>query len=179
MVGGRLAYQEVGFLPPSPLCSNHPRRIVSVRGGILQMRFVLFVFALCVATPAYAHGGGLNHCGCHINHKTGDCHCHRDYGRCDCSCRPPSCGGLKEDTDDEAVQLGKFLSARVQARGGGGQKGTAQSNGSSTHVRSYTKKDGTYVAPHQRSAPNHTKTDNYSTKGNVNPYTGKPGTKDP
>jgi len=47
------------------------------------------------------------------------------------------------------------------------------------HVRGYTKKDGTYVQPHERSAPNHTKADNWSTKGNVNPYTGKPGTKNP
>ncbi len=44
-------------------------------------------------------------------------------------------------------------------------------------VRGYTRKDGTYVAPHVRTAPNSTKSDNYSTKGNVNPYTGKPGTK--
>jgi hypothetical protein len=44
------------------------------------------------------------------------------------------------------------------------------------HVSGYTKKDGTYVAPHQRTAPNSTKADNYSTQGNVNPYTGKEGT---
>lgn len=30
---------------------------------------------------------------------------------------------------------------------------------------------------HYRSSPNSTKSDNYSTKGNYNPYTGKPGTK--
>lgn len=46
-------------------------------------------------------------------------------------------------------------------------------------VRGYTKKNGTYVAPHQRTNPNSTKMDNYSTKGNVNPYTGKAGTKSP
>lgn len=46
-------------------------------------------------------------------------------------------------------------------------------------VHGYTKRDGTYVAPHERTAPNHTVLDNYSTKGNVNPYTGKPGTKNP
>lgn len=45
------------------------------------------------------------------------------------------------------------------------------------HVKGYTRKDGTYVQPHERSAPNKTKNDNYSTKGNVNPYTGKAGTK--
>jgi hypothetical protein len=46
-----------------------------------------------------------------------------------------------------------------------------------TYVKGYTKKNGTYVAPHYRSSPNSTKSDNYSTKGNVNPYTGKAGTK--
>lgn len=45
-------------------------------------------------------------------------------------------------------------------------------------VKGYTKSDGTYVAPHYRSKPNSTKLDNYSTKGNVNPYTGKVGTDD-
>lgn len=46
------------------------------------------------------------------------------------------------------------------------------------YVKGYTKKDGTYVAPHYRSTPNSSKLDNYSTKGNINPYTGKVGTKD-
>ena len=44
-------------------------------------------------------------------------------------------------------------------------------------VRGYQRKDGTYVAPHVRSSPNGTASDNWSTKGNVNPYTGKVGTK--
>lgn len=44
-------------------------------------------------------------------------------------------------------------------------------------VRGYYRKDGTYVRPHKRSSPNSTKSDNWSTKGNVNPYTGKAGTK--
>lgn len=45
------------------------------------------------------------------------------------------------------------------------------------HVKGYTRKDGTYVAPHVRTSPNKTRNDNYSTRGNVNPYTGKAGTK--
>lgn len=49
----------------------------------------------------------------------------------------------------------------------------------STHVRGYVKADGTYVAPHMRTAPNATMFDNWSSRPNVNPYTGKPGTKDP
>lgn len=44
-------------------------------------------------------------------------------------------------------------------------------------VRGYYKKSGTYVAPSYRSTPNKTKLDNYSTKGNYNPYSGKIGTK--
>lgn len=48
-----------------------------------------------------------------------------------------------------------------------------------THVNGYYKKNGTYVEPHYRTAPNNTNLDNYSTKGNTNPYTGKEGTKYP
>ena len=48
-----------------------------------------------------------------------------------------------------------------------------------TYVQGYTKKDGTYVQGHYRSSPNSTSTDNWSTKGNTNPYTGKAGTKSP
>ena len=44
-------------------------------------------------------------------------------------------------------------------------------------AKGYIKKDGTYVQPHQKTAPNKTKDDNHSTKGNTNPYTGKKGTK--
>ena len=47
------------------------------------------------------------------------------------------------------------------------------------HVRGYTTKSGTYVAPHYRSSPDSSKLNNWSTKGNVNPYTGQVGTKDP
>jgi hypothetical protein len=48
--------------------------------------------------------------------------------------------------------------------------------GGPVHVKGYHRKDGTYVAPHYRSAPDENFSNNWSTKGNVNPYTGKPGT---
>lgn len=48
---------------------------------------------------------------------------------------------------------------------------------SGVHVKGYYKKNGTYVAPHYRSSPNETTSDNWSTKGNVNPYTGEEGSK--
>jgi hypothetical protein len=44
-------------------------------------------------------------------------------------------------------------------------------------VRGYTRADGTYVAPHMQTNPNATTSDNWSTRGNVNPYTGQAGTK--
>lgn len=47
------------------------------------------------------------------------------------------------------------------------------------HVRGHTRKDGTYVAPHYRSSPDGSKANNWSTKGNINPYTGKEGTVNP
>ena len=47
------------------------------------------------------------------------------------------------------------------------------------HVEGYKKKDGTVVAPHDRTAPNGTQKDNWSAKGNVNPETGKKGSKTP
>lgn len=40
----------------------------------------------------------------------------------------------------------------------------------------YTKK-GTYKQSHYRTSPNKSKADNWSAKGNRNPYTGKKGTK--
>lgn len=51
------------------------------------------------------------------------------------------------------------------------------SKASSTSVRGYTKKDGTYVAPARRSTPDSSKSNNWSTKPNTNPYTGKTGTR--
>lgn len=51
------------------------------------------------------------------------------------------------------------------------------SSSSSHSVRGYTKKNGTQVAPHRQTKPDHTQRNNYSTKGNVNPFNGKTGTK--
>lgn len=46
-------------------------------------------------------------------------------------------------------------------------------------VKPHVTKQGVYVPPHARTAPNGTKMDNWNTKGNVNPRTGKVGTEDP
>jgi len=93
--------------------------------------------------------------------------------------------------------LGVLLASNAFARGGGHSSSGSHSsshatsnastksssyrysNPSTTSVHGYTKKDGTYVGSYKRTTENHTKLDNWSTKGNVNPYTGKAGTKDP
>lgn len=46
-------------------------------------------------------------------------------------------------------------------------------------VRGGTTKYGTYRQPHFRTSPNRTKFDNWSTRGNINPYTGRKGSADP
>lgn len=55
----------------------------------------------------------------------------------------------------------------------------AKGKGGSHYVAPHVTKSGTYVEGHMKTSPNATKVDNYSAKGNVNPYTGKEGTKDP
>ena len=64
----------------------------------------------------------------------------------------------------------------------GGHSGSSSgygtgSSGSSHSIAGHTTKNGTYVAPSHATNPNNTKRDNYSQKGNMNPYTGKEGTK--
>jgi hypothetical protein len=46
-------------------------------------------------------------------------------------------------------------------------------------VQSYTMSGGTRVQSHQHTNPNNTQRDNYSARGNVNPYTGAVGARNP
>src|SRR5262249_21738463 len=62
---------------------------------------------------------------------------------------------------------------------GGWRSGGGTSGPWTVNVRPYTKRDGPYVGPHHRTPPDSSKQNNWSTKGNVNPYTGKPGMKNP
>lgn len=47
----------------------------------------------------------------------------------------------------------------------------------STSVRAHVTKQGVYVPQHQRTTPDKTINNNWSTKPNTNPYTGKEGSK--
>jgi hypothetical protein len=50
-----------------------------------------------------------------------------------------------------------------------------QTNPNHVKVKGYYKSNGTYVKPYFRTAPNNSNSDNFSTQGNTNPYTGQPG----
>lgn len=49
----------------------------------------------------------------------------------------------------------------------------------SNSVGGYIRQDGTYVQPHMRTNPDNSRTNNWSSQGNSNPYTGRQGTVDP
>lgn len=51
--------------------------------------------------------------------------------------------------------------------------------GRDVYVHGYTRRDGTQVEGHWRSRPDGNPYNNWSSQGNVNPYTGKIGTQDP
>lgn len=48
-----------------------------------------------------------------------------------------------------------------------------------TFTQGYVRRDGTYVQPHFSTPRNDNPLDNYSTRGNTNPYTGQAGTVNP
>lgn len=48
-----------------------------------------------------------------------------------------------------------------------------------TYIDGYVRNDGTYVQPHHRSAPDSYMDNNFSTRGNINPYTRDRGTVNP
>jgi hypothetical protein len=54
--------------------------------------------------------------------------------------------------------------------------GAAQAQ-NSHYVHGYYRSNGTYVAPHYQTNRDYSRANNWSTMGNVNPYTGEPGTR--
>lgn len=55
-----------------------------------------------------------------------------------------------------------------------GSLGTAMAD---VRVRGYYRRNGTYVEPHYKSDPDGNVWNNWSSYGNINPYTGKRGTR--
>lgn len=62
-------------------------------------------------------------------------------------------------------------------RGATSSYGTSSINSSVRHQRGYTRTDGTYVRGHNKTSINGTNHDNFSTRGNVNSFTGSAGSR--
>jgi len=55
-----------------------------------------------------------------------------------------------------------------------------QAEAQSNHrVRGYVTRGGVYVQPHRATNPDRSRLNNYSSRGNYNPYTGRAGSKNP
>lgn len=72
------------------------------------------------------------------------------------------------------LRLTSLLSALLLAAIASGAHAQGQN-----YVSPYTRSDGTQVQGHNRTNPNSTPNDNWTTRPNVNPYTGQAGTRDP
>jgi len=73
-----------------------------------------------------------------------------------------------------------FAAAATVLIAGAAQAQYGYGSNSSTHVVSpYVNNHGTYVQGSHATNPNNTQTDNYTSRGNVNPYTGAVGTRTP
>ena len=77
-----------------------------------------------------------------------------------------------------ACLVGTAVARGTHSPGSHSSSQSGSSSGSHT-VKAHVTKKGAYVAASRATNPNKTKRDNYSSKGNVNPATGKAGTKDP
>ena len=66
-----------------------------------------------------------------------------------------------------------------QGYGGGGLGYGTGTNPQSHYVTPHTTQNGQFVPGHMQTNPNHTQLDNYNTRGNVNPYTGSTGHRNP
>ena len=82
-----------------------------------------------------------------------------------------------------AIIIGAVLATVTAAQAQYGTKGFGSygtgSNSNSHDVNGHYRSNGTYVAPSHATNPNSTQTDNYSTRGNYNPYSGSYGTRTP
>ena len=68
-----------------------------------------------------------------------------------------------------AALLSTVTAASAQYYGSGSN---SQSHSTSGYIRNNSNGTSTYVAPSHATNPNSTQMDNYSTRGNINPYTG-------
>jgi hypothetical protein len=71
------------------------------------------------------------------------------------------------------------LYGNTNGNGGNNRQVGTGSNPNSHYVAPHFNSNGGFTQGHQSTNPNNTQMDNYSTRGNVNPYTGSVGTRNP
>lgn len=74
--------------------------------------------------------------------------------------------------------LGMVVVAEAGRKTWGYEDTGTGSNTQSERVSGYERKDGTYVEPYNRTKADNTLDNNYGTRGNDNPWTGKTGSGD-
>ncbi|MBI4412670.1 MAG: hypothetical protein HY541_09335 [Deltaproteobacteria bacterium] len=106
------------------------------------------------------HGGA---CGCSLGQVV--C-CDGTYSpSCDCNADSPQ-SPVALTCEPEGNVSDDRLNGTLLAQG-------------TTYVNPYIRSDGTYVQGHYKTSSDSTRLNNWSTKGNINPYTGKEGTQNP
>jgi hypothetical protein len=87
----------------------------------MRNRIVTSVLALIVSVvlgPVLAaHGGGLDHCGGHTNHKTGDYHVHNMASYCACHPTAAGCGGANATPKEPTKPLATPQSLAAPTQG--------------------------------------------------------------
>lgn len=126
----------------------------------LRVLAAIVAALVCVANPqvAVARGGGGHGGGHGSSHSGSHSSSHRYSGAHHSGYSSHSSAGLATSRASVAHS-------------------TQRTTSTSHAIKGHYSKDGTYVAPSRATNPNHTRADNYSAKGNVNPYSGKVGTK--
>jgi|GEM_PF-1431725 hypothetical protein len=119
---------------------------------------LIALVALAPACQARGHGGGGHYGGSH----SGGYH---------------SSGSHYSSSHSSGLHYGS--SHHSSGRSFTSHYATGHTNSNVHYTHAYTRKNGTHVKGHWSSNPNSTRNDNFSTRGNVNPYTGEAGTKAP
>lgn len=87
----------------------------------------------------------------------------------------------KEDIQNNSVDVEKIkkqiLGSEYNDNNNSFSSNSGYTNPNHEYVNGYYKKNGTYVEGYYRTKKNSSKSDNFSSKGNKNPYTGKKGYK--
>jgi hypothetical protein len=163
--------QHLGALPPRK-CLNRvapavPREIRGARRKLCCVRTVFLSFAglkevlrcrgKTKGRAARGDGGGIDD----VLHRRGNHPGGRQHAR---------------DQVEQLILAGALALAATTARA---QYLGTGSNPNSHPVQGHVTTSGIYVQPYVATNPNSTQRDNYSATGNVNPYTGAVGTRNP